>query len=222
MSHLTLREVGFSGFGGTGNGLLGQYFSDKNFATLKLTRLDPTINFDWAAGSPAADMPTGKQDFSIRWTGYIEPRYSETYTFKTYADDSIRVWVGGVKIIDRWTWKTGYTGDTGNIPLVAGSQYAVKIEYANTAYAAGLASMKLYWKSASQAEEIVPTDFLYPDLAGAKTSTTATGSTATGVTGAVESVWQKVTSVNPLYYGAAAAAIGLGIIAYFKFGRKRR
>src|SRR3712207_5082677 len=53
-----------------GTGLLGEYYNNANFTDLKLTRVDPLLNFSWDTGSPA---PTISPDtFSVRWTGQLE------------------------------------------------------------------------------------------------------------------------------------------------------
>src|SRR5207247_1006582 len=43
---------GGGGVVGTGTGLTGQYFDNIDFTSLKITRTDPTVNFDWGSGSP--------------------------------------------------------------------------------------------------------------------------------------------------------------------------
>ena len=37
---------------GAGDGLLGQYFDNIDFTGTNFTRVDPTVNFNWGAGSP--------------------------------------------------------------------------------------------------------------------------------------------------------------------------
>src|SRR5687768_8106765 len=68
-----------------GTGLRGEYFDNRDFTALKLTRVDPSINFAWGTGSPAPAV--GADTFSVRWTGRVSPRYSETYRFYTTSDD---------------------------------------------------------------------------------------------------------------------------------------
>src|SRR5437899_1605848 len=60
-----------------GMGLRGDYFSDANLTTLVLSRIDPTANFNWQSGAPAAGLP--KDNFTVRWTGQVIPRFSEKY-----------------------------------------------------------------------------------------------------------------------------------------------
>src|SRR5688572_15539530 len=85
-------EVGYGEDGPAltgGIGLRGEYFDNRDFTAPKLTRVDPTINFNWGTGSP--DPTVGADTFSVRWTGRVSPRYSETYRFYTTSDDGVRL-----------------------------------------------------------------------------------------------------------------------------------
>ena len=135
---------------GVSGGLRGTYYDTIDFTGPALSRLDPAVNFHWAAGSP--DPAIGSDTFSARWTGEIQPRYGETYTFYTTSDDGIRLWVNGVLVIDNWTDHAN-TVDTGTITLAANQWYSIVLEmYENT----GIATAKLEWSSASQSREVVP------------------------------------------------------------------
>lgn len=136
-------------------GLKGEYYDNKDFTILKVTRTDPTINFDWGSGSP--DPLIGADTFSVRWTGQVQPRYSEVYSFHTNTNDGVRLWVNGQQIIDDWIPR-GAKELTGKITLTAGQKYDIKMEhFEDTMNAAA----KLLWSSPSQAKEIVPKDRLY-------------------------------------------------------------
>src|SRR6186713_2622234 len=74
-------------------GVRGDYFSDANLTTLALSRIDATANFNWQSGAPAAGLP--KDNFTVRWSGQVVPRFSETYTFRITADDGVRLWING-------------------------------------------------------------------------------------------------------------------------------
>src|SRR6185503_19824374 len=64
---------------GNGNGLTGEYYNGSNFNTPAFKRIDPNISFyEWSKGVHHA--VTGDR-YSIRWTGQIQPQYSEAYTF---------------------------------------------------------------------------------------------------------------------------------------------
>ncbi|MEA5466743.1 PA14 domain-containing protein [Leptothoe sp. PORK10 BA2] len=140
---------------GTGNGLKAEYYNNKNFTDLKLTRTDATVNFDWKGGSP--DRTIGQDTFSTRWTGQIEPRYSETYTFETTSDDGVRLWVNNKLIIDKF-FNQASTRRKGTITLEAGKRYDIRMDYYEDK---GGAVAALRWSSNSQAREIVPQSQLY-------------------------------------------------------------
>ncbi|UQZ87531.1 PA14 domain protein [Paenibacillus konkukensis] len=105
----------------TGNGLKGEYYDNMDLTNLKVTRIDPEINFSWGEGAPAPSI--GADTFSVRWTGKIVPRYSESYTFYMKSDDGVRVWINGQKVIDAWNDHTVYeiAGQTiGNYTISVG------------------------------------------------------------------------------------------------------
>ncbi len=140
---------------GSGNGLTAQYFDNADFTNLKVTRVDPTVDFSWAYGSPDASI--APDTFSARWTGKIQPKFSETYTFSTTSDDGVRLWVNGQEIVNNWT-NHGATVNSGTIALQAGQKYDIKMEYYENT---GNAVAKLAWASASQPLQIVPTGQLF-------------------------------------------------------------
>ena len=87
---------------GDGDGLKGEYYLGRNFDQYQFTRADPNVDFVWATDtnpSPNPRLPQGS-DYSARWTGKIQPRFSETYTIYGVADDGVRVWVDHKLLID--------------------------------------------------------------------------------------------------------------------------
>lgn len=140
---------------GTGNGLLGEYYNDQDFNTLQLQRTDATINFDWGDGAPAPSV--NSDNFAVRWTGKVQPKYSEVYTFSTTTDDGVRLWIDGQLIIDHWTDQIA-TENQGYATLEAGKQYDIRLEYYDRW---DKAVSQLIWSSPSQPEEIIPQSQLY-------------------------------------------------------------
>jgi chitodextrinase len=153
-SALNVTTNASSGGGSNGDGLTGAYYDYSDLTNHVVTRIDPTINFNWDHAAPAAGM--GENTFSIRWTGKVKPQYSESYTFYAYADDGVRVWVNNQLIIDYW--QNGWGERTGTITLAADALYDIKVEYFDDG---GGARMELSWSSASQAKQIVPQNRLY-------------------------------------------------------------
>ncbi|MGH7213862.1 MAG: PA14 domain-containing protein, partial [Tepidisphaeraceae bacterium] len=140
---------------GTGDGLRAIYWDNQDFTGKTVSRIDKTIDNSWGQGSP--DGSIAPDTFSARWTGQIQARYSETYTFSTLSDDGVRLWINGQLIINNWT-DHAPTINKGTIALEAGKKYDFKLEYFE---AHGGADMRLWWESASQKSEIVPTSQLY-------------------------------------------------------------
>ena len=152
----------------TGTGLQGIYYNGVNLSGAPLlTRIDPVINFDLSYGnqpqvlSPAPGI-VPEDNYSVRWTGQVQPLYNETYTFYTAADDGVRLWVNGQLLINNWQVQ-GTTEKSGTIALGAGLKYDIVLEYFENT---GNAVTKLYWSSASTPKAIVPTAQLYPPATG--------------------------------------------------------
>lgn len=140
---------------GNGDGLLGEYFNNVDFTNRVTVRTDARVNFNWGTGSPASGV--GADTFSVRWTGQIEPLYSETYTFQTRSDDGVRLWIDNQLIINQWN-DHAPTNHTGTITLEAGVLYDIRMEYYENF---GGAVAQLSWSSPSQSLQIVPTSQLY-------------------------------------------------------------
>jgi hypothetical protein len=149
-------------------GLSGDYYDNINFTSLALTRIDGTLNFDWGSGSPGPAV--GADTFSVRWTGYVVPQYSETHRFYTQSDDGVRLWVNGVLVVSNWTDHAS-TENSGTIALTAGVAYPVQMDFYENG---GLAVAALSWSSASQAKQIIPQSRLCYDAAASSPTSTAT------------------------------------------------
>ena len=143
----------------TGTGLAATYFDNPDFTGPSASRLDAKINFDWQSDSPVAGI--APDTYSVRWTGQVQPRYSETYTFRTTGNDGVRLWVNGQRLVDDWNSHPA-TVNTGRIALEAGRRYDITMEYYQNY---GTALAKLEWASATQPRQVVPTGRLYPSEA---------------------------------------------------------
>lgn len=139
----------------TTQGLLASYYQGINFQTLVNERIDSTIQFNWGNQSPVIGV--SRDNFSVRWQGYIKPLYSEQYTFFAKTDDGVRVWINDTLIIDRWRDK-GFYEVRGSISLRNDTYYRIKMEYYDRS---GPAQAELRWRSASQRKQIIPTEQLY-------------------------------------------------------------
>jgi len=151
---------------GVGNGLKGDYYSGNTFNTLKFSQTDRSIDFDWAAGSPNQTV-LGAESFSVKWTGQIQPVYSETYTFYVTAENGAKLTVNGTVLFDNLAG-TGVSTQSGTIALISGQKYDIELEYSK---AAGNASCKMEWQSTSQMRQTVQKLQLYTPTARPVVST---------------------------------------------------
>jgi hypothetical protein len=149
-----------------GTGLTGQYYTNANStytnaanfnpANLRLTRTDTNVNFVWNSTNPP---PTGHTNyFCVRWTGQVQPQYSETYFFVVNSDEGVKLWVNDQLIIDNWAPKSA-SDLTGSISLQAGVRYNIRLEYFQLT---GSAVARLSWYSPNQAKQFIPANRLYP------------------------------------------------------------
>jgi GH43 family beta-xylosidase len=143
-----------------GNGLTAQYFFNADFTGLADTRVE-AIAQNWGTAGPGVGIST--DNFSVRWTGQIEPQYSQAYTFRLISDEGVRLWVGGQLLIDDWVAHTVRTTTSAAINMVAGQLYDIRLDYYE---GTGSAQVQLQWSSTSQALQTVPTSRLYESPAG--------------------------------------------------------
>lgn len=137
-------------------GLTGTYYNGMAFQTQVLQRRDPTVEFDWFGGSPAAGV--NADQFSVRWTGQVTPAFTEVYDFLAFADDGVRLWVNNTLIIDSWI-DTSPVERSGSIALTAGVPAQIKLEYYENG---GGAVCKLRWASARTPWQTIPATALFP------------------------------------------------------------
>lgn len=135
---------------GSGDGLTGTYFEGTALAKQVYSRVDRTIDFDWQKNAPDSRLPADL--FSVRWTGFVAPKFSETYTFYSYADDGMKIWVDNKLVVADWS-NHGPRERSGTINLQAGKRYPIKVEYYENA---GGALAKVLWSSPSQPKQVIP------------------------------------------------------------------
>ncbi|MDP9173934.1 MAG: PA14 domain-containing protein [Planctomycetota bacterium] len=187
----------------------GTYQGGETFIQQAMTRVDPTVNFDWSNTPPTPSMQT--TNFAVVWTGQVQPQYSETYTFLTNSDDGVRLWVNGQEIINNWT-AHGPTVDTGTISLIAGQRYEIKMEYYQGLYGA-VASLS--WSSSSTPKQVIPSSALYPTdsavVPGGLTGTYYNGLTSSDPS--EDQVLRAVTAMGPERFNVQDVSNPAAVIA---------
>ncbi|MBK9016648.1 MAG: hypothetical protein IPM82_22630 [Saprospiraceae bacterium] len=109
-------------------GLKADYYNGTNFNQKVATRTEPNIDKSWNDIPPVPGLDP--HDCSIRWTGRLTAPETGTYTFSAKVDDGIRVWVGGVMVIDNWQLNDDGRF-TGKVIMRKGTPYDLKVEYFN-------------------------------------------------------------------------------------------
>jgi hypothetical protein len=134
----------------TVNGLLGTYYTGTTLEGTPVTiRLEEQIAMDWGSVPPMQGVVA---PFSVRWIGYLIPRYTEEYQLFTTSDDGVRLWVNGQQLINNWSIHVA-TEDQGQIWLEAGQRYPIVLEYFDRGVEGVI---KLEWASRSQQREVIP------------------------------------------------------------------
>ncbi len=142
---------------GSGNGLQGEYYSGADFDGNHRNRQDPAINFRW--GPPWHDTLVTTNNFSVRWTGYVQPLYSETYNFYINNDTHMKVWLNDSLLLGPESKKIPHGEKMAQIALVKGQKYKIRAEYRGNRKQKGTAL--LIWSSLHQYKQVIPASQLY-------------------------------------------------------------
>ena len=142
---------------GATNGLLATYFKSRFFFGDAVLRVDPMVNFAWT-NSPAGDVAA--EDYSVRWTGQIEAKHSETYTFHVETDEGVRLWVNGKSLLNE-LFAVPRGELTGSLALEGGKRYELRMETMNRQ---GGCTARLYWSSTSTPKALIPSSQLFPGV----------------------------------------------------------
>lgn len=165
-----------------GTGLTAAYFNNTQLEGEPVHhRLDSRIWFGfkydkakWEPWSKPAVPGIGEKGFSVRWTGFLEPKLTEHTTFSAYVGprDRVRLWVGDQVVLDDWappdpkrprprvTWAANDEVVSQPVALTAGSRLPIRLEYISDGPEQG--ALSLNWDSFTQERQRIPTACLYP------------------------------------------------------------
>lgn len=138
------------------------------------------------AWSLSPDPAIGPDTFSARWTGWVNCDFDESYTFSTFSDEGVRLYVDGNLVIDNWVDHMPAT-DAWTNTMTAG-KHPVTLEFREMT---GDAELQLWWRTNVPEtdahyvrENIVPADHLYDgsDAVGGLSATYYDNADFTGAT----------------------------------------
>jgi uncharacterized repeat protein (TIGR03806 family) len=207
---------------GDGTGLFGEYwanttsaaFTNIDFAALPtLSRTDAVVNFNWSSAGAAPSV--GQTNFTVRWTGSVQPQYSESYTLTTVADEGVLLWVNGQLVINGWTANSATVTNSATLALNAQQLYTIEMDYFQSA---GNAVAQLFWSSPSTAQAIIPQTQLYAytnpppavELIAPTNGSTFTAAASVSLTADAAAAYNLVSLVsfytNGVWLGSASEA----------------
>lgn len=145
---------------GYGEGLQASYYNQSRTfnGDPDLVRVDETINFNWEEDSP--DPAINNDFFTARWEGYIMPQFTDTYTFYTFSDDGVRLWVNNQLLIDKWDAQSP-TEWSATYAVEAFEKYPVKLEFFEDG---SEAIVRFLWKSSLLPKQVVRKRQLFTTL----------------------------------------------------------
>ncbi len=135
------------------------YFNEVDWSNPVPAKLDRTINFFWGTEAPYEDVRAN--NFSVRWKAYIAAPASGEYTLMVEveeADEVFKLYLGETLILEKLATDT-VTSKEYAIKLNAAQMHLLTLEYAETT---GNAGVRLCWKTATTAPEIIPASVAFP------------------------------------------------------------
>jgi len=143
---------------GTGNGLNADYYVGAQVVTSSNPIISTNINlldFEWGTSSPD-DSKLG-DDFSAKFTGYIEAKYTGIMNLDFAIDDGAKVWVNDVLVLDKWI-PNNFLLYTVPVSMTVGNFYKIVVQYNDIG---GGAAIQMYWHNETQERQLIPTKYLY-------------------------------------------------------------
>lgn len=112
-------------------------------------------NAGFISAGVEAGINSPSQSDAIRWRGFVEPEYSQTYAFFTSTSNGVRLWINDSLLIDKPANASLAEFSGGPLPLIASRRYRLRMEIWG-------GSASLSWSSAGQSKQIIPSNRLFP------------------------------------------------------------
>lgn len=162
-------------------GLSGEYYQSNGMNKKDkkiLERVDRSIDFDYAEGSPAEGITA--EQFSIAWNGSILAPETGNYDFRVTTPNGARLYVNSdllsgdsnrrddsaarrqTPAIDLWVSAGGQVRqEIATLPLIGGRSYPIRLDFFK--FKDKTASIKLEWRPPHGVWSVVGADYLSPE-----------------------------------------------------------
>ncbi|MFW6132382.1 MAG: PA14 domain-containing protein [Planctomycetota bacterium] len=134
-------------------GLRTEYFADRTFDKKVFERTTGPVDF-YARHRPNAHTP--RDNFSIRYTGFLAPDSGGTYTLHLAADDRAKLWIDGELVTE--VTDAGKPASA-EVDLRGGHRHAIRIDFVEHG---SRARLKLEWESEDRERTVIPARYLLP------------------------------------------------------------
>lgn len=165
-THSAERAISVGPNVGSGNGLKAEYFDNQRLEGRPIVRTERQIAFQrkgWDGRFLRGEVGDNNGDnYSCRWTGFLQPTRSEEYTLTFEVNDGGRVWFDNRLVIDAWDKPQTQSASVGQ--LIAGRLYPIRVEHHKSTFEkTGRWMALLYWESPSVKKQLIPpTQFHLP------------------------------------------------------------
>jgi alpha-D-xyloside xylohydrolase len=133
---------------GKRGGLTGSYYRGADFKHLVGERVDRAIDIALSGKEKKpnqlifASLPEGPA--SVRWAGEVEPDVTGDYTFQTFSNNGIKLWIDDRLVVNHWRqgwlpWK-----DVAKVRLEAKRRTKIRLEWSKDQ---GMETVQLLWKT---------------------------------------------------------------------------
>lgn len=173
-----------------GDGLMGRYYDNMNFYGSYYTQKDATPDFDFTGASPAPGI--NKDNFSVRWSGFILAPHTGEYQFLIESDGGIGLSVNEQLILSKnlinpaadpnkiteyfLLSKIRENNSNSNNPkavkslkinLIGGNKYKIVVAYYHTCFSMIKENdpvfIKLFWQSDNFKLKVVERKYLFTE-----------------------------------------------------------
>lgn len=147
-------------------GLQGTYYKTRNTRPddQVFERVDPDVNFDFAASTPDDELIPNPDEFSIRWEGSLYAPETGDYEIMVQTENGVRLWLNDneTPLIDAWVASGGEVMEhRATIKLLGGRAYPIRLQtfkWQDKSF-----SMELRWHPPQGVWEVIPQRYLAPN-----------------------------------------------------------